>query len=66
MPTLLVFGTYPRITLDSPPSPSMIQRSHAIQKAMKELRKVSAGRQIHDALSTRNGPITEDVLTLPM
>jgi hypothetical protein len=66
VPTLLVFGAYPRMTLDSPPSPSMIQRSHAIQKAMKELRKVSAGRQIHDALSTRNGPTTEDVLTLPL
>ena len=66
VPTLLVFGAYPRMTLDSPPSPSTLKRSDAIQKAMKVLRKVAAERQVNDALNTRNGPSTTDVLALPL
>jgi hypothetical protein len=66
VPTLLVFGAYPRMTTESPPSPSMIKRSEAIQKATKALRKISAERQVADALNTRNGPATEDVLALPL
>ncbi|KAI0993172.1 hypothetical protein K3495_g15012, partial [Podosphaera aphanis] len=45
VPTLLVFGAYPRINLDSPPSPNTVQRAEAVQKAMKALRKISAERQ---------------------
>lgn len=56
VPTLLVFGTYPRISEDSPPSPSMRDRAMAIQKAMKELRKLLATRKVNDAVNTRNGP----------
>lgn len=66
VPTLLVFGTYPRINKDSPPSPSTLKRAEAIQKAMKALRKAQAERQINDALNTRNGPSTEEVLALPL
>lgn len=66
VPTLLVFGAYPRVVMDSPPSPSMIHRSQAIQKATKELRKMAAERQVRDALNTRNGPSVEDVLALPL
>ena len=66
VPTLLVFGAYPRITIDSPPSPSMIRRAEAIQKAMKTLRKHAAERAVTDALNTRNGPSTEDVTALPL
>ncbi|KAF2025958.1 hypothetical protein EK21DRAFT_103538 [Setomelanomma holmii] len=42
VPTLLVFGAYPRMTTESPPSPSMV----------KPLRKLSAERQVADALNT--------------
>ena len=42
VPTLLVFGAYPRVTTDSPPSPSQQQRAHAISKAMNDLRKKMA------------------------
>jgi hypothetical protein len=64
--TLLVFRAYPRMTTDSPPSPSMVKRSEAIQKATKALRKLTAERQVADALNTRNGPAAEDILILPL
>jgi len=40
VPTLLVFGAYPRITNNSPPSPSIVQRAKAIRKATKEKRLI--------------------------
>ncbi|KAM4062524.1 integrase core domain-containing protein [Hirsutella rhossiliensis] len=63
VPTLLVFGAYPRLTAESPPSASTLKRSAAMQKAMKTLRQLSAERQVKDALRTRNGPSTADVLS---
>ncbi|KAF1934538.1 hypothetical protein EJ02DRAFT_461106, partial [Clathrospora elynae] len=66
VPTLLVFGAYPRMMTESPPSPSMVKRSEAIQKATKALRKLTAERQIADALNIRNGPATADTLALPL
>ncbi|KAK1917075.1 hypothetical protein P3342_001657 [Pyrenophora teres f. teres] len=48
VPTLLVFGAYPRMTTESPPAPSMVRRSEAIQKATKALRKLTAERQVAD------------------
>ena len=62
VPTLLVFGACPRISLDSPPTPSQKQRASAITKAMTELRKRTAERKIRDALNTRNGPNTIKML----
>jgi hypothetical protein len=41
---LLVFRAYLRMTTESPPSPSIIKRSEAIQKATKALRKIAAER----------------------
>ncbi|KAK1918683.1 hypothetical protein P3342_001732 [Pyrenophora teres f. teres] len=35
VPTLLVFGAYPRMTTESPPAPSMVRRSEAIQRRRK-------------------------------
>ena len=64
VPTLLVFGAYPRVTNDSPPSASSIRRAEAVNKAMTELRKLVAKRKINDALNTRNGPAT--LTTLPL
>ncbi|KAF7570471.1 hypothetical protein PtrM4_104730 [Pyrenophora tritici-repentis] len=66
VPTLLVFGAYPRMTTESPPAPSMVRRSEAIQKATKALRKLTAERQVADALNARNGPATADMLALPL
>jgi hypothetical protein len=66
VPTLLVFGAYPCITRDSPPSPSITERAEAIYKAMKEVRRFYAERQVNDALAIRNGLNTELVLTLSL
>jgi hypothetical protein len=37
VPTLLVFGAYPCIIRDSPPSPFITERAEAIYKAIKEV-----------------------------
>lgn len=66
VPTLLVFCAYPRMTHDSVPSPTSLQRTHAIEKAMKALRQKSAERTVRDALHARNGPNVTNVLNLPI
>ncbi|KAI0999169.1 hypothetical protein K3495_g9027 [Podosphaera aphanis] len=63
VPTLLVYGAFPRMTHDSPPSQKMVQRAAAVNKAMTELRNLMAKRKVNDALNTRNGPNT--TATLP-
>ncbi|EED18931.1 hypothetical protein TSTA_126390 [Talaromyces stipitatus ATCC 10500] len=65
VPTMLVFGAYPRMMLDSPPSALTIRRAQATRKAMAELRKAVAKRRVNDALNTRNGPIITETLNLP-
>jgi hypothetical protein len=65
VPTLLVFGAYPRMTNDSPPSPPITQRAEAMRKAMKEVRRLHAERQVRDALAMRNGPNTTGTTNLP-
>jgi hypothetical protein len=37
IPTLLVFGAYPRMMEYDPPAPSIAQRAIAIRKAMTEV-----------------------------
>jgi hypothetical protein len=65
VPTLLVFGAYPRMTDDSLPSLSIVQRAEAIRKATKEVR-LYATRQVSDVLETRNGLDTSAILSLPL
>ncbi|XP_044721261.1 uncharacterized protein HRG_06258 [Hirsutella rhossiliensis] len=65
VPTLLVFGAYPRINHDSPPSPPMIKRAEAIRKAMAALHRAAAARQVRDALNTRNGPNVSALQSFP-
>jgi hypothetical protein len=62
--TLLVFGTYPRINADSPPSPDIVQRAEAVRKAIKMLRAERAKDNVNRAINTRNRPRTSDVLSL--
>jgi hypothetical protein len=42
MPTLLVFGAYPRMTKDSPLSSFITKQAKAIYKAIKEVRRLYA------------------------
>ena len=66
VPTLLVFGAYPRMHSMDPPAASIIQRAAAIDKAMNEVRKIRAENQVADALNTRNGPLVDLVHDLPL
>ena len=56
VPTLCVFGAYPKITWDDAPTPITVQRADAMRNAMRELRKIQAVRQIEDTRKSRNGP----------
>lgn len=64
VPTLLVFGTYPRLTELSPPSPLIIVRANTIRKAMTDVRKLRAARQGANALSIRKGSNILDTIQL--
>ena len=66
MPTLLVFGAYPRINSNSPPSPEIMKRAEAVKKAVKMLCENCANVDVNRALNTRNGPRTDDVARLPL
>ena len=56
VPTLLVYGAYPRMSNLDPLTPSMTQRAKAIQRAMEEIAKIRAKQQVNTALNHRNGP----------
>src|ERR1700733_12156643 len=56
VPPLLVYGAFPLMTEYDAPSPTVLQRSAALKKAMVEIQKLRARRQIANALNTRNGP----------
>ena len=66
VPTLLVFGVYPRMIQDFAPSSSVTQRAEAIYKTIKEIRRLHAERQIRNALAIRNDPNTKIILNLPI
>jgi hypothetical protein len=66
VPTLLVYGAYPRIVKSDPLSPTVLQRATVVKKAMTEIRKLQAKRQVNDALNTRNGPNTFNIHKLPL
>jgi hypothetical protein len=65
VPTLLVFGAYPRMAESDAPSPTVTQRASAIKRAMEAVRKLRAERQVADALNMRNGPNTSAIQDLP-
>jgi hypothetical protein len=61
VPTLLVYGALPRMVEYDAPSPTVAQRSAALKKAMMEIQKLRAKRQVTEALKTRNGPSTTEI-----
>ena len=65
VPILLVFRAYPQIVESDAPLPSVIQRAAAIKKAIVEIQKLRAKRQIANALNMRNGPQTNTIYSLP-
>ncbi len=64
--TLLVFGAYPRMSELDAPFASITQYATAMKKAMKEVRKCTASRQVNNTLNTRNGSLTAAVHGLPI
>jgi hypothetical protein len=64
VPIFLVFETYSRFSPLSLSLPSLIIRANAVRKAMAEIRKLKARRQMTDALSQRNGPFVAEVKQL--
>ena len=65
VPTLLVFGAYLRMTELDAPSPTITQCANVVRKAMAEIRKLRAERQVADALNMHNRPRTDAVHNLP-
>ena len=66
IPTLLVYGAYPRMSEYDTPTPTITQRASAIKKAMTEIQRLRAKRQVTDALNTRNGPNTDNIYNLEL
>lgn len=66
VPTLLVFGAYPRMVETDPPSPTVAERAVAIRKAMDEVRRIHATRQVREAVKARNGPNTGPIHDLAL
>lgn len=66
VPTLLVFGAYPRMTDNSAPSPTLQQRAQAVKKATDAVRRLHAERKVQEARTARNGPDTLRTTTLPL
>lgn len=56
IPTLLVFGVYPRVSWDDNPVPIAQERIDTIRKAMEELRIQRAKNIVNLAKNDRNGP----------
>src|SRR6266700_227614 len=66
IPTLLVFRAYPRILESDVPNSMVMQRAAALKKAMEEVKKLRAERQVADALNMHNGPKTTAIHDLPL
>ena len=66
VPTLLVYGAYPKMSKLDPPTPSITERAAAIRKAMAEIVKLRAKQTVNNALHHRNGPNTTSVHDLPL
>ena len=66
IPTLLVFGAYLRIVESNAPNPTVMQWAVALKKAIEEVKKLRAKRQVVDTLNMRNGPKTTAIYDLPL
>ena len=66
VPTLLVFGVYPRMTEMDATSPTVTQRTVAMRKAIDEVRRSVATWQVNNALNIRSGPSTTHIHDLSL
>jgi len=66
VPTLLVYGTYLRISNLDPPAPSITEQAAAIRKVMAKIVKLWAKQAVNSALYYRNGLDITLVYNLPL
>ena len=66
VPTLLVYGAYPRMSKLDPPAPSITEQAAAIRKAMAEIVKLRAKQAVSNALHHHNRPNITLVHDLPL
>lgn len=66
VPTLLIFGIYPRMTKLDTLSLSLTQHTMAIKKAIDKVRKYTASQQVNDILNTYNGLFIIFLYELPI
>ena len=66
MPTLLVFGAYLYIVKSNVFNPIVVKRAVALKKAIEEVKKVRAKRQVADAFNIHNRPKTTIIYNLPL
>ena len=66
IPTLLVFEAYPHIVESNVPNSIVVKQAAALKKAMEEIKKLRAKRQVADALNMRNGPEITTIHDLPL
>ena len=66
VPTILVFGAFPRMIEADASSPTLTQRAAAIKKVIIEVKKIRAERQVKYALRMRNGPDISEIQKLPL
>jgi hypothetical protein len=64
VPTLLVFGAFPRMSTKDVVNTTVIERGRVIRRAMKEVAELYAKRHVAEALQTRNGPNINEILGL--
>jgi hypothetical protein len=64
VPILLVFSAYPRISTLDALAPTITQRASAVRKAIEEIAKVRAERQVNNTLNQRNGLSVEAIYNL--
>ena len=65
VPTLLVFSVYLQMAKLDIPSPTVIQRANAVKKAIVEIRKLYAERQVANTLNMRDRPKMNTIYNLP-
>ncbi|KHJ30253.1 hypothetical protein EV44_g3297 [Erysiphe necator] len=65
-PTILVFGTYPKISEPHASNVSIIQSVNAIRKVSAEIIKLCAEKQVRNALNQRNGPEITPIHNVPI
>ena len=66
IPTLLIFGAYPRISREDRLIISNVKRAAIIKKVIAKVRRCYNTRKIIDAIYIRNSPNITATLALPL